>query len=184
MPIASRTAVAAASTTLVLLLAACSGDTGAEGGANADNPAASAERAPESAPAPDAQDGPMPPAGDAGDDADAPADAPTGAPGTTIPARWHGDWAADEAGCREPDAHIEGLTVSADELRFHESIAVPRRVDRLDADSIRVESDYDGEGQQWTATQVLRLSDGDAALQVDGPDGASMTRIRCAPAAQ
>ena len=181
MPIASRTAVAAASTTLVLLLAACTGDTGAEGGANADDPAASAERAPVSAPA---QDGPMPPAGDAGDGADTPADAPTGAPGTTIPARWHGDWAADEAGCREPDAHIEGLTVSADELRFHESIAVPRRVDRLDADSIRVESDYDGEGRQWTATQVLRLSDGDAALQVDGPDGASMTRIRCAPAAQ
>ena len=181
MPIASRTAVAAASTTLVLLLAACSGDTGAEGGANADDPAASAERAPVSAPA---QDGPMPPAGDAGDDADAPADAPNGAPGTTIPARWHGDWAADEAGCREPDAHIEGLTVSADELRFHESVAVPRRVDTLDADSIRVESDYDGEGRQWTATQVLRLSDGDAALQVDGPDGASMTRIRCAPAAQ
>ena len=181
MPIDSRTAVVAASTILVLLLAACSGDTGAEGGANADNPAASAERAPVSAPA---QDGPMPPADDAGDDADAPADAPAGAPGTTIPARWHGDWAADEAGCREPDAHIEGLTVSADELRFHESIAVPRRVDRLDADSIRVESDYDGEGQQWTATQVLRLSDGDATLQVDGPDGASMTRIRCAPEAQ
>ena len=177
MPIASRTAVAAASTTLVLLLAACSGDTGAEGGANADDPAASAERAPVSAPA---QDGPMPPAGDAGDGADA----PTGAPGTTIPARWHGDWAADEAGCREPDAHIEGLTVSADELRFHESIAVPRRVDTLDADSIRVESDYEGEGQQWTATQVMRLSNGDATLQVDGPDGASMTRIRCEPAAQ
>ncbi|OHE83744.1 MAG: hypothetical protein A2579_07345 [Lysobacterales bacterium RIFOXYD1_FULL_69_11] len=171
MFLSSRPAIAAASTALVLLLAACSGGTTATDGTDTDTPAAPVEPAPDDA---------RPPADDGGDGTDAGDDAPA----STIPARWHGDWAADDAGCREPDAHIERLTISADELRFHESIAVPRSVETLDADSIRVESDYAGEGQQWTATQVLRLSNGDASLQVDGPDGASMTRVRCEPAAQ
>ena len=170
MLLSSRPAIAAASAALVLLLAACSGGAPATDDADTDTPVAPT-------PAPDEA---TPPAKDSGNDVAAGDDAPA----TTIPARWHGDWAADEAGCREPDAHIQGLAISADALRFHESIAVPRSVETLDGDSIRVESDYEGEGQQWTATQVLRLSDGDASLQVDGPDGASMTRVRCEPAAQ
>ena len=168
-----RPAIAAASAALVLLLAACSGGAPATDDAGTDTPTTPAGPTP-------APDGSTPPANNSGDDGTAGGDAPA----ATIPARWHGDWAADEAGCREPDAHIEGLTISVDELRFHESIAVPRSVETLDADSIRVESDYEGEGQQWTATQVLRLSNGDASLRVDGPDGASMTRVRCEPAAQ
>lgn len=166
-----RTAIAAASAALVMLLAACSGGTTATDGADADTPAAPVESGPAHA---------RPPADGGGDGTD-PGDDATGA---AIPTRWHGDWAADEAGCRDPDAHIEGLVVSAQELRFHESVAVPRSVETLDADSIRVASDFEGEGQQWTATQVLRLSNGDASLQVDGPDGASMTRVRCEPAPQ
>ena len=173
MPLFPRPAIAAASATLVFLLAACSGGTPSTDDAQTDTPVAPVAPAPE-------RDQSTPPANDSGDDRTTAEDAPA----TTIPARWHGDWAADEAGCREPDAHIQGLAISADALRFHESIAVPRSVETLDADSIRVESDYEGEGQQWTATQVLRLSDGDASLQVDGPDGASMTRVRCEPAAQ
>ena len=168
-----RPAIAAASGALVLLLAACSGGTPATDDADTDTAVALVETTP-------APDETTPPAKDSGNEGIAGDDAPA----ASIPARWHGDWAADDAGCREPDAHIEGLTISADELRFHESIAVPRSVETLDADSIRVESDYEGQGQQWTATQVLHLSNGDASLRVDGPDGASMTRVRCEPAAQ
>ena len=168
-----RPAIAAASAALVLLLAACSGGAPATDDADTDTPVAPVESTP-------AGGGSTPPARNSGNDGIAGDEAPV----TSIPARWHGYWAANEAGCREPDAHIQGLTISADELRFHESIALPRSVETLDADSIRVESGYEGEGQQWTATQVLRLSNGDASLRVDGPDGASMTRVRCEPAAQ
>ena len=170
MLLSSRPAIAAASAALVLPLAACSGGAPATDDADTDTPVPPT-------PAPDEA---TPPAKDSGNEGIAGDDAPA----ASIPARWHGDWAADEAGCREPDAHIQGLAISADALRFHESIAVPRSVETLDADSIRVESDYEGEGQQWTATQVLRLSNSDASLHVDGPDGASMTRVRCEPAAQ
>ncbi|WP_158238387.1 MULTISPECIES: hypothetical protein [Luteimonas] len=110
---------------------------------------------------------PMPPEGDAASDTAA------------IPARWQGRWGADVAACADPDVSIEGLTVAADALRFHESIAVPTAVEPVGDDAIRVTSDDAGEGEQWTATRTLRLEDGDETLVVAGADGASMRRVRC-----
>ena len=104
------------------------------------------------------------------------------APGETadtprIPAAYVGRWGKDRAACRNPDSSIEGLTISPRELRFHESLGIPTRVTRRDADTIAVTSAYEGEGMEWTATQTLRLGDGDRLIVTTR--GESFERVRC-----
>ena len=97
MLLSSRPAIAAASAALVLLLAACSGGAPATDDADTDTPVAPVESTP-------AGGGSTPPARNSGNDGIAGDEAPV----TSIPARWHGYWAANEAGCREPDATSKG----------------------------------------------------------------------------
>lgn len=70
------------------------------------------------------------------------------------------------------------LTVSAAELRFHESIGAVRRVTPVGEDAVSVEADYQGEGESWRSTGELRLSDGGRSLTVSG-DGTRLDRVRC-----
>lgn len=93
-----------------------------------------------------------------------------------IPARFVGRWAPDRAACRTPASSIEGLTIGPRELRFHESLGVPTRVERRDGDTIAVTSAYEGEGQEWTATQTLRLAGDRLTVTTRGE---AFTRIRC-----
>ena len=94
-----------------------------------------------------------------------------------IPAAYVGRWGKDRAACRNPASSIEGLTISPRELRFHESLGIPTRVTRRDADTIAVTSAYEGEGMEWTATQTLRLGDGDRLIVTTR--GESFERVRC-----
>ena len=93
-----------------------------------------------------------------------------------IPAAYIGRWGKDRAACRNPASSIEGLTISPRELRFHESLGVPTRVERKTADTIAVTSSYEGEGQQWTATQTLQIV-GDRLTVTSR--GEAFTRVRC-----
>ncbi|MHA3842036.1 hypothetical protein ACX0GZ_12545 [Sphingomonas aestuarii] len=94
-----------------------------------------------------------------------------------IPAAYVGRWDKDRAACRNPASSIEGLTISPRELRFHESLGIPTRVTRRDADTIAVTSAYEGEGLEWTATQTLRLDDGDRLIVTTR--GENFERVRC-----
>ncbi len=94
-----------------------------------------------------------------------------------IPAAYVGRWGKDRAACRNPASSIEGLTISPRELRFHESLGVPTRVTRRDADTIAVTSAYEGEGMEWTATQTLRLGDGDRLIVTTRRE--NFERVRC-----
>lgn len=94
-----------------------------------------------------------------------------------IPAAYVGRWGKDRAACRNPASSIEGLTISPRELRFHESLGIPTRVTRRDADTIAVTSSYEGEGMEWTATQTLRLGDGDRLIVTTR--GENFERVRC-----
>lgn len=94
-----------------------------------------------------------------------------------IPSAYVGRWGKDRAACRNPASSIEGLTISPRELRFHESLGIPTRVTRRDADTIAVTSAYEGEGMEWTATQTLRLGDGDRLIVTTR--GESFERVRC-----
>jgi hypothetical protein len=75
------------------------------------------------------------------------------------------------------------LTVSATELRFHESIGTVRQAAVTGLDSVTVEADYQGEGESWRSIRELRLSDGGATLTVSG-DGTKLVRVRCPAAAR
>lgn len=96
-----------------------------------------------------------------------------------IPVTFHGRWGVDAEACRNPDASIEGITITADELRFHESIGTPTRMVEEGDDRVRLSVDYEGEGQQWTSRQSLQRN-GDR-LTLRGPDDVELHRVKCAP---
>lgn len=94
----------------------------------------------------------------------------------SIPAAFHGVYDASAQACGRPG---DGrLTVMARELRFHESIGSVRAVTSRSAGLIRVEADYQGEGEKWRNSHELRLSGDGAKLTVSG-EGMSFDRVRC-----
>jgi hypothetical protein len=94
----------------------------------------------------------------------------------SIPAPYHGVYDSSLEACARPS--IERLTVSARELRFHESIGAVRSVAYGGSGAIAVEADYEGEGQRWRNLRILKLSDNDSRLTVQG-DGDRLERVRC-----
>lgn len=112
-----------------------------------------------------------------------PASMPTpGEPGAEgdddrIPVAFHGRWAPDAQACAKPASSIEGVTIAAGSLRFHESTAVPTVVEQVDQDTVRVTAEYRGEGQQWSAVRTLELLGG-GRLAITA-DGSRVERVRC-----
>ena len=105
-----------------------------------------------------------------------PAAGPEPAGAAAIPTPFHGVYDASREACGRPSEYR--LTVSARELRFHESIGAVRSVVADGPDAIRINADYQGEGESWSNVQALRLADGGATLTVTG-EGTSLTRVRC-----
>ena len=97
-----------------------------------------------------------------------------------IPDAFVGRWDADAEACAQPDRSDMGLVVTADRLTFHESIGTPTAVEPLDADAVRVVAEYEGEGQQWSAEQTLRLHDDGDRLVIEGAERDGVSRVRCA----
>lgn len=100
----------------------------------------------------------------------------TGPSNGAIPAAFHGVYDRDRASCARRSVYR--LVVSADELRFHESVGKVRNVALEGADTINIAADYQGEGDSWRATQKLRLTDDNARLTVTGR-GQETIRVRC-----
>lgn len=94
----------------------------------------------------------------------------------SIPAPYHGVYDLSLEACARPS--IEQLTVSARELRFHESVGAVRSVAYGGSGAIAVEADYEGEGQRWRNLRILKLSDNDSRLTVQG-NGDRLDRVRC-----
>lgn len=95
----------------------------------------------------------------------------------SIPAAFHGLYDASPEACGRPS---DGrLTVTARELRFHESIGSVREITSESPDLIRIEADYQGEGEKWRNSHELRLSSDGSKLTISG-DGTSFERVRCA----
>ena len=93
-----------------------------------------------------------------------------------IPAAFHGVFDSGPQGCERPSE--QRLTVTADELRFHESVGAVRGVTVDSPTTIHVAADYQGEGESWRSVRELRLEEGGARLTVSG-EGTSLTRTRC-----
>lgn len=95
---------------------------------------------------------------------------------TAIPDRFVGLWAANADGCRVPPASIEWVRVTPQSLRFHESLATARAI-RAQGDAVEIELAFEGEGQQWQSTKLLRRS-GDVLL-IEDAEAPTIRRTRC-----
>lgn len=95
-----------------------------------------------------------------------------------LPDRFTGRWDADASACAGEGSDM-ALHIEPGRLRFHESIATPTSVRPLDDDAVRSELAFEGEGEVWQDTRILRLET-DGTLTVADEDGAAATRrVRC-----
>lgn len=102
---------------------------------------------------------------------------PAAAPDGLIPVAMQGRWAGAAERCGDKAAALE-LTVTPDQLLFHESVGTVKRVTQDKDGRAAVEAAFTGEGQSWTRTLALRMSDDGKALTVVN-DGTAVTRKRC-----
>ncbi|RHW18658.1 hypothetical protein D1610_00345 [Sphingomonas gilva] len=107
----------------------------------------------------------------------APANGAAPVASTTIPAAYHGVYDQTAAACASASS-IYRLTVSGDELRFHESLAEVQSVTPEGENAIRVAANYSGEGMTWSNIQRVALSDGGRTLTITG-EGEPVKRTRC-----
>lgn len=94
----------------------------------------------------------------------------------SIPAAYRGVYDGSLEACARPSD--QRLTISARELRFHESVGTVRSVAWGGTGAIAVEADYEGEGERWRNLRILSLAENGARLTIKG-EGASLTRVRC-----
>jgi hypothetical protein len=102
--------------------------------------------------------------------------APPVADSGTIPAPFLGRYDESEAACG--GAGEKKLIVTANELRFLESIGTVRSVSEAGSRAISVTADYQGEGESWRNVRTLKLAPDGSTLTISG-DGTSLTRTRC-----
>lgn len=102
---------------------------------------------------------------------------PAAAPDGLIPVGMQGRWAGAAERCGDKAAALE-LTVTPDQLLFHESVGTVKSVTQDKDGRAAVEAAFTGEGQSWTRTLALRTSADGKALTVVN-DGTAVTRKRC-----
>lgn len=99
--------------------------------------------------------------------------------GQVFPDAFQGRWAANTEVCAE-EWDESRLVVTRYELQFYESSGKARSITRSGENEVVALLDFEGEGETWSDTLRLTLSP-DAKMLVDHqPDGAEVTRIRCA----
>ncbi|MEO7187534.1 MAG: hypothetical protein ABIW58_03895 [Sphingomicrobium sp.] len=100
-------------------------------------------------------------------------------PGATIPAFLHGRWGMTPADCTSTRGDAKGLlTITAKELRFFESRAVPVGNVGGSDDSFTADFAFTGEGQTWTGFETLELQDRKLVRTTSGPM-ASYSYAKC-----
>jgi hypothetical protein len=93
-----------------------------------------------------------------------------------VPTAYHGVYEGSLQACARPSD--QRLTVSAQQLRFHDRIGSVRNVAFGGTGAIAVEADYEGEGERGRSLRILRLIDNGTRLNVKG-EGDSVDRVRC-----
>jgi len=103
----------------------------------------------------------------------------TSDPTQIIPASLHGRWGLTPMDCTSTKGDAKGLLiVSATDLKFYESRAVPTQTAQSGADSITGDFNYTGEGQTWTKFESLKAK-GDQLVRTESNPTASFTYARC-----
>lgn len=82
-----------------------------------------------------------------------------------LPTAFRGRWGMVENDCDLSRSDTKGLvTVSADSLKFYESLGKLKSIDAVSPTEVKAHFDFSGEGQNWTKTMTLRLEDGGTML--------------------
>jgi hypothetical protein len=82
-------------------------------------------------------------------------------PTSKIPALLQGRWGLTPADCMPHRSDAKGLlTITADDLHFYESRAVPADGVASDENSISGDFAFTGEGQSWTRYEALKVEKG------------------------
>ena len=109
-----------------------------------------------------------------------PASATTATAATAIPAAMQGRWGLNPADCMRGRADAKGLmTVSADELRFYESRAVPGDDVQTSPQIVSGNFHFTGEGQSWTRYEAIKV-DREKLIRTESNPTASFTYAKCA----
>ena len=109
----------------------------------------------------------------------APTESATPAP-TKIPTTIQGRWGLVPGDCTSTRGDAKGLLViSADNLTFYESRAVPKGNVETSADSFSGDFAFTGEGQSWTRYQSLELQKGGKLVRTESGPMASYTYAQC-----
>lgn len=106
-----------------------------------------------------------------------PLDVPATEPVAVIPEAFHGEWDTDAAACKRSGSETR-LVVAGGTMRFHESVALVRKVEVVSEETLDVTAEYRGEGQVWQNERRLTLGKGGKALTVAG-EGSTLVRRRC-----
>lgn len=93
-----------------------------------------------------------------------------------IPAKFHGKWDESAAACAT--ASIMTLTISGNELRFHESIGEITSVTPEGDNAVKVAGPFEGEGEKWEGEMRLELSADGTTLTATN-NGTATPRVRC-----
>ena len=101
-----------------------------------------------------------------------------------IPEGMHGAWGINAADCDTSRGDAKGnMVVSANSLKFYESVAKLGAIETVTAQMVRAQYDFSGEGQTWQQGVQLGLSaDGKTLVRRDfGPDAMPepLTYQRC-----
>lgn len=95
-----------------------------------------------------------------------------------IPPSLHGRWGLTPGDCMTSHGSEGLLTISANQIRFHESVAVPSAGVQTSANSISGDFAFTGEGENWTRHQTFELRDG-RLVRTDRDPIATFRYVRC-----
>ena len=97
----------------------------------------------------------------------------------TIPAFLHGRWGLTPADCTSTRGDAKGLLViSADQLKFYESVGKPAGALEISPDSASGDFAFTGEGMTWKKYQALEVQNG-KLVRTESSPMASFTYARC-----
>jgi hypothetical protein len=106
-------------------------------------------------------------------------EAPDPAAAEAIPATLQGRWGLTPADCTSALAQAKGLLIiSAGELRFYESRALPSKGVQADNRSMSGDFNFSGEGKAWARFESLQRS-GDKLTRTEADPAASYTYAKC-----
>lgn len=107
------------------------------------------------------------------------ADSPPPGPASAIPAALQGRWGLTPGDCASTRGDAKGLLViTAKDMRFYESRAVPSPGVTQDNDSITGNFAFTGEGQSWTKFETFELQK-HALVRTESEPAASYSYAKC-----